>query len=157
MKIQFYSIGKPDTADIQSAVKNFTQRIAHYYPVEWKIISPPKNAASIAQNELKIKEAELILASVKKDDYLIALDESGKMFSSAQLAATIQTCANKSAKQLIFVIGGAYGLDEIILKKANFIWSLSLLTFPHQLVRLILAEQVYRACTIIRNEKYHHA
>lgn len=79
------------------------------------------------------------------------------MLTSPQLAATIQSRTNESVKQLVFLIGGAYGLDDSIIKRANFTWSLSQLTFPHQLVRLILAEQVYRACTIIRNEKYHHS
>jgi 23S rRNA (pseudouridine1915-N3)-methyltransferase len=73
------------------------------------------------------------------------------------LAKFIQQKANESVKNIIFLIGGAYGLDDMILSRANFIWSLSLLVFPHQLVRLILAEQVYRACTIIRNEIYHHS
>jgi 23S rRNA (pseudouridine1915-N3)-methyltransferase len=76
--------------------------------------------------------------------------------SSKKLAQFIQGRANESIKTLVFLVGGAFGLDEMILQRANYKWSLSQLTFPHQLVRLILAEQVYRACTIIRNEKYHH-
>jgi 23S rRNA (pseudouridine1915-N3)-methyltransferase len=84
------------------------------------------------------------------------LDERGKQFSSKKLADFIQARANESARKLIFLIGGAYGLDEAVLKRANYTWSLSELTFPHQLVRLILAEQIYRACSIIKNEKYHH-
>jgi 23S rRNA (pseudouridine1915-N3)-methyltransferase len=87
---------------------------------------------------------------------LIALDENGKQWSSVELAGFIQQTANASAKNIIFLIGGAYGLHENILKRCNHKWSLSKLVFPHQLVRLILAEQIYRACTIIRNEKYHH-
>ncbi|HEY9362028.1 MAG TPA: 23S rRNA (pseudouridine(1915)-N(3))-methyltransferase RlmH, partial [Chitinophagaceae bacterium] len=89
-------------------------------------------------------------------DYLVALDERGKQFTSEQLASFIQGRANESVKRMIFLIGGAYGIDDVLLKKANYKWSLSQLTFPHQLVRLILAEQVYRACSILRNEKYHH-
>ncbi|HEY6063922.1 MAG TPA: 23S rRNA (pseudouridine(1915)-N(3))-methyltransferase RlmH, partial [Chitinophagaceae bacterium] len=90
------------------------------------------------------------------DDYLVALDGNGKQFSSEELAGFIQARANESTKQLIFLIGGAYGIDQTVLERADHRWSLSHLTFPHQLVRLILAEQVYRACTITRNEKYHH-
>ena len=93
---------------------------------------------------------------LKKDDYLIALDEKGKALSSQKFANFIQSRANDSVKQLVFLIGGAYGIDEEILKRANYRLSLSEFTFPHQLVRLILAEQIYRACTIIRKEKYHH-
>lgn len=157
MKICFHSVGKADEINVKQGIEDFTQRISRYYPCGWKIIAPPKNAASISEKELKEKEAELILGNLRKDDYLIALDERGKMLTSPQLAATIQSRANESVKQLVFIIGGAYGLHESILKRANYSWSLSLLTFPHQLVRLILAEQVYRACTIIRNEKYHHS
>ena len=157
MKVLFYTIGKPDDVNIKQGIDEFTKRIARYYPLEWKIIAPPKNAGSITENELKTKEAELILGNLKKEDYLVALDERGRMLTSVQLAATIQARANESVKQLVFLIGGAYGIDESILKRANFIWSLSSLTFPHQLVRLILAEQVYRACIIIKGEKYHHA
>jgi len=86
----------------------------------------------------------------------VALDEKGKQLSSQELAQFIQSRANESIKNLVFLIGGAYGIDEIVLKRCNHKWSLSQLTFPHQLVRLILAEQLYRACSILRNEKYHH-
>lgn len=120
------------------------------------MISSPKTRAGSAETEFKSKEAALILQNIKKDDYLIALDEKGQMLSSPQLASWIQSKADERVKQIIFLIGGAYGLHESVLQRANFIWSLSPLTFPHQLVRLILVEQVYRACTIIKNEKYHH-
>ncbi|HKO79808.1 MAG TPA: 23S rRNA (pseudouridine(1915)-N(3))-methyltransferase RlmH, partial [Chitinophagaceae bacterium] len=98
----------------------------------------------------------LILQWLNKDDYLVVLDERGKQLSSEGLAEFIQARANESTKKLIFLIGGAFGVDEAILKRADYKWSLSHLVFPHQLVRLILAEQVYRACTILKNEKYHH-
>ncbi|HRO47713.1 23S rRNA (pseudouridine(1915)-N(3))-methyltransferase RlmH [Agriterribacter sp.] len=157
MKIILYSIGKENDGMLKLGIEDFSKRISHYYPVEWKIIPAPKNKLGLPEKELKLKEAALILQSIKKEDYLVALDEKGSMLSSTQLASWIQTRANESVKQLAFLIGGAYGLDESVLTRANFVWSLSLLTFPHQLVRLILAEQIYRACTIIKNEKYHHA
>jgi len=156
MKIQFWSIGKNHEPYIKEGVKDFTERISKYFPVEWNIIPVPKNAGMMSEMDLKKKEGETILAWLKKDDYMVALDERGKEMSSEKLAEFIQARANESIKTLVFIIGGAFGLDEAVLKKANYTWSLSLLTFPHQLVRLILAEQVYRACTIIRNEKYHH-
>jgi 23S rRNA (pseudouridine1915-N3)-methyltransferase len=109
-----------------------------------------------SEMDLKKKEGETILSWLSKDDYLIALDERGKSLSSPGLAEFIQKRGNESTKNLVFLIGGAFGLDEAVLKRANFQWSLSSLVFPHQLVRLILAEQVYRACTILKNEKYHH-
>jgi 23S rRNA (pseudouridine1915-N3)-methyltransferase len=156
MKLQFWTIGKAHEAYIKPGVEAFTQRISKYYPVEWNIIPVPKNAGMLSEMDLKKKEGEMILGWLSKDDYLVALDEKAKQFSSEQLAGFIQARANESNKQIIFLIGGAYGLDEAVLKRANHKWSLSHLTFPHQLVRLILAEQVYRACTILRNEKYHH-
>ena len=97
------------------------------------------------------------MSMLGKDDFLVALDEKGKHFTSTELSVFIQNRANEGQKQLIFLIGGAYGIDDTILKRANHKWSLSQLTFPHQLVRLILCEQIYRACTILRNEKYHHS
>ena len=93
---------------------------------------------------------------IKTDDYLVALDERGKHLSSEGVSQFIQQRATESTKNLIFLIGGAYGIDAAVMQKAGMKWSLSQLTFPHQLVRLLLAEQLYRACTILRNEKYHH-
>jgi 23S rRNA (pseudouridine1915-N3)-methyltransferase len=152
MKISIWSVGKAHEAYVKSGIEDFTQRITRYYPAEWQLIPSPKNAA----NDLKRKEGEIILNMLQKEDYLIALDERGKQFTSEGLAGFIQARANDSCKRLVFLIGGAYGLDEAVLKRADYTWSLSQLVFPHQLVRLILAEQIYRACTILRNEKYHH-
>ncbi len=156
MKIQFWSIGKNHEPYVKEGIHDFTERISNYFPVEWNIIPVPKNAGMMSEMDLKKKEGEIILDWLNKDDFLVALDERGKEMGSEKLAEFIQARANESIKTLVFVIGGAFGLDEAVLKKANYKWSLSQLTFPHQLARLILAEQVYRACTIIRNEKYHH-
>lgn len=157
MKIHFWSIGKNNEPYIKTGVEDLTKRIAKYFPVEWDIIPVPKNAGMLSEMDLKKKEGETILEWLEKDDYLVALDETGKQMASEQLARFIQQRANESKRKLIFLIGGAYGIDQAVFKRANYKWSLSLLTFPHQLVRLILAEQVYRACTILRNEKYHHS
>jgi 23S rRNA (pseudouridine1915-N3)-methyltransferase len=156
MKLYFWSVGKTNEPYVNEGIKIFTKRISHYYPVEWKIFPPAKNAASLSNDQVKAAESSLILSALQNDDILIALDENGKQWSSVELAGFIQQKANASAKNIIFLIGGAYGLHENILKRCNYKWSLSKLVFPHQLVRLILAEQIYRACTIIRNEKYHH-
>ena len=156
MKIQFWAIGKNNEPYVKEGVADFTKRISKYFSVEWNIIPLPKNSGMMSEMDLKKKEGEMILEWLKKDDYLVVLDEHGKDFTSESLAKFIQARANESVKSLVFVIGGAFGLDDAVLKKANHVWSLSGLTFPHQLVRLILAEQVYRACTILRNEKYHH-
>ena len=156
MKIQFWSVGKPHEAYAKAGIEEFTKRITNYFSAEWHIISPPKNAGNLAETELKKAEAALILTQLQKDDYLILLDERGKILSSPELAQWIQQRANESSKRLIFLIGGAFGVEDTVMKRANYTWSLSKLVFPHMLVRLILAEQIYRACTILRNEKYHH-
>lgn len=156
MKIWFWSIGKANDSYVKEGVAEFTKRISKYFPVEWNIIPVPKNAGMLSEMDLKKREGEMILQWLKQDDYLIALDEHGKQFSSEGLSEFLQERASASTKNLVFLIGGAFGLDAAVLKRAQLKWSLSQLTFPHQLVRLILAEQVYRACTILQNEKYHH-
>jgi 23S rRNA (pseudouridine1915-N3)-methyltransferase len=156
MKLQFWSVGKDNEPFVETGVNDFTKRISNYFPVSWKIIPPPKNSAPHPEDQ-KRKEAEVILKMITAQDYLILLDERGKTLSSVQLSQLLQQRANGSAKNLVFLIGGAFGVDAAIMRRADFSWSLSALTFPHQLVRLILAEQVYRACTILKNEKYHHS
>ena len=98
----------------------------------------------------------MIKGFLQANDYLVLLEEKGKQLSSRELAGFITARGNESVKNIVFLIGGTYGVSEEVKKRANYCWSLSKLVFPHQLVRLILAEQVYRACSIIRNEKYHH-
>jgi 23S rRNA (pseudouridine1915-N3)-methyltransferase len=156
MKLQLWSIGKEHESYIKPGVDDFTRRIARYYPVEWKLIAPPRNAAALSVPDLKKKEGEIILDALTKDDWLVALDERGKQLTSEGLAQLLQDRANDSVKNLVFLIGGIHGLDEAVLKRSDSRWSLSLLTFPHQLVRLVVAEQLYRACSILRNERYHH-
>jgi 23S rRNA (pseudouridine1915-N3)-methyltransferase len=155
MKIECWAIGKPNESYIAEGVKDFTQRIGNYFPVEWRLFNV-KKAGALSQQKLKQEESGLIIAALKPDDWLVSLDENGKSLNSRGLAGFIQDRGNEGVKKLIFLIGGAYGIDDPVLKKSKFIWALSALTFPHQLVRLILAEQIYRACSIGRNEKYHH-
>lgn len=156
MKIEFWSIGKQHDPAIKSAIEDYTKRINKYCPVKWEILPVPKNAGMLSEIDLKRLEGKMVLEWTSKDDILIALDENAKEMDSVGLSEFIIKQGNMGIKKMIFLIGGAFGLDESILKRANHTWSLSKLTFPHQLVRLILAEQVYRAYTIIKNEKYHH-
>lgn len=156
MKIVFWSVGKTHEPYVKQGIEDFSKRINNYFKQEWENLLPPKNAGKLSADDLKKAEADIILSRIEKDDYLIALDENGKQFTSEGLANHIQQCANSSVKKIIFLIGGAYGLHASVMQRAQYQWSLSKLVFPHQLVRLILAEQVYRACTILRNEKYHH-
>lgn len=115
-------------------VIDYTTRISHYFPCEWK--------TTITYDE---------------KDFVILLDETGKELSSTDLSQFIEKRCMDSGKRVVFIIGGAYGVSQEIKDRADFTWSLSKLVFPHEIVRIILAEQVYRACTIIRGEKYHHA
>lgn len=156
MKLQFWTIGKAHESYVKEGVELFTKRIANYYPVEWNIFAMPKNAASLSEADLKKKEGKTILQALQKEDYLVLLDERGKAVKSEGLAQLIQSRADEGSKTIVFLIGGAYGISDEVAKRANYIWSLSPLVFPHQLVRLIMSEQVYRACSINRNEKYHH-
>ena len=156
MKIHLWSIGKTHESYVKEGVEDFTKRISKYYPVEWKIVSAAKQTTNSTEFDIKKSEAQNILNALQKDDYLVLLDEKGKEINSMQLAQLVEARANSSIKNLIFLIGGAFGVDEQIKARANFIWSFSPLVFPHQLMRLMLAEQIYRACSILRNEKYHH-
>ena len=156
MRIQLWSVGKPHDRILSASIEDFTARLQKYYPSEWHIIAPPKNAASLQVTDLKKQEGLLILNQLQSADFLVLLDEKGKMLSSPDLAAFIEQRATESTKRIVFLIGGAFGVDEPVRRRAQMVWSLSKLVFPHMLVRLILAEQLYRACSIIRGEKYHH-
>jgi 23S rRNA (pseudouridine1915-N3)-methyltransferase len=156
MKMQFWSIGKAHESYVKEGIEEFTKRLNRYFKTEWVLLPVPKQAAMLSEMDLRKKESKMILEWLGKDDFLILLDEKGVQLNSPELANLLQQRANESHKQLVFLIGGAYGVDEAIRKRANFTWSLSPLVFPHQLVRLILAEQLYRAATILKNEKYHH-
>jgi len=157
MKIQFWSIGKAHEPYVKDGIEDFTKRINKYFSAGWNIVPATKNAASLSEPELKKAEAAIILAQLQKEDYLVLLDEKGKEISSVGLSVFLQQRANEGNKRIIFLIGGAFGVDTTVMQRANYTWSLSKLVFPHMLVRLILSEQVYRACTILRNEKYHHS
>lgn len=156
MKFQFINIGKPHDEALKKAIEDFTKRINNYYKTEWIIVLPLKNAGTLSANSLKENEAQALLSKINKDDFVVLLDEAGKQLSPVELANFIEQKASASTRTIVFLIGGAFGAGNEIKQRANFTWSLSKLVFPHMIVRLILAEQVYRACTILRNEKYHH-
>jgi 23S rRNA (pseudouridine1915-N3)-methyltransferase len=122
-------------------------------PTEWKL-SPSGSAATPELS--KTREAEAILKAVPDGAYVFLLDERGTALTTPQLAERLDRLAVDSVKSAVFIIGGAHGVDQAIRERADFVWSLSPLTFPHQLVRLLLAEQLYRAHTILRNLPYHH-
>ncbi len=157
MKWQIWTVGKAHESYVKEGIEMFSRRLSNYYPVHWEIIPPPRNAASLQYDQLKEREGEKILSMLKPDDYLILLDERGKQLTSEETAAMVQRLGNMSLKSVVFLIGGAFGVSAAVTKRAGLIWSLSKMVMPHQLVRLVLAEQLYRACSILKNEKYHHS
>lgn len=149
MKLIIIAIGKEKDFSGSEVVAEYTSRISHYLPIEWRYIT-----ASNVQDEEKS-----IMRMIEKEgagSYCIALDEIGKQINSVQLSEFIQVRMNESTRSLMFIIGGSYGLSDTLRKQVQSVISLSKMTFPHQIVRLILAEQIYRACTIMKGEKYHH-
>ena len=154
MKIKVLCIGKTDEIYLQTGIKLYLNRLKHYTGIEFEELKDIK--AMSDPEQLKLKEAELFLSKIKNDDTVILLDENGHQFSSIQFSGYIEHKQLHSAKSLVFIIGGAFGHHDVLKSKAQHIISLSKLTFSHQMVRLILLEQIYRAFTIIRNEKYHN-
>ena len=156
MNIVLSSVGKAHEPELRASIEQFTKRLSHYFSCEWRIIPPAKQNANSSDESVKKAEAETIIKTLHKDDFLVLLDERGTQMTSPDLANLIQEQANRSVKNVVFLIGGAFGVDATVQARANFTWSLSKLVFPHQIVRLVLAEQLYRAATILRNESYHH-
>lgn len=156
MKITLLVIGKTDKSYIKEAVEVYAKRLVHYIPFEMQIIPDVKNAKKLSTDQLKQKEGELILSCVPAGSELVLLDEVGKEFSSTGFAAFLEKRMIASTRQLCFVIGGAYGFSEQVYQKADLKFSLSKMTFSHQMVRMIFVEQLYRAFTITKGEPYHH-
>lgn len=142
---------------MEPAIAHYLQKLRPWCPVELIIIPPPKKGISPTPEATMLAEEAIILKRLQPQHHLILLDERGRQLSSPELAASFQTLMNSSTKTLVLLIGGAYGVGEAVKKRADKIWSLSKLVFPHQLVRLVVAEQVYRAFSILNNSAYHHA
>jgi 23S rRNA (pseudouridine1915-N3)-methyltransferase len=154
MKLVLLAVGKRHDPDIALAVEDYTARLRRYVPIDWRLI--PAAQGRMSQAEVRATETKALLAALHPDDAVILLDERGRQLSSVELAQTVADAQQHAAGRLVFVIGGAYGVDADLTQRAQLVWSLSKLVFPHQLVRLILAEQLYRAQTILRGEPYHH-
>ena len=154
MKIKCIAIGKTKSQDFSSLIKSYLSKITHYINFELIIINEIKSIKN--KNIQKSKEAESILKNIKADSHIILLDENGKELSSVFFSKFIQHHLNSSKKEIIFIIGGAYGFSDKLLKRANEKISLSKMTFSHQMVRIIFLEQLYRSFTILKNEPYHN-
>ena len=156
MKIVLLLVGKTAQDFVQKGVEEFCGRLKHYIPFELEIIPDLKNTKNLSFEQVKEKEGELILKSLQSGDCVVLLDERGKEFSSLKFAEYIEKKTHTVSKRLVFVIGGPYGFSQKVYDAAQEKISLSKMTFSHQLIRLIFAEQLYRAMTILNNEPYHH-
>lgn len=156
MNIKLLAIGKTDDKNLQILIEQYQKRLSFYVKFDLEVIPDIKNVKNLSEKEQKEKEGELILSKITPTDQLILLDENGKSFSSVGFSDYLQKKMNSGVKTLIFVIGGPYGFSDAIYQKASGKVSLSEMTFSHQMVRLFVVEQIYRAFTILRNEPYHH-
>lgn len=155
MKIELWVIGKTDFNYLKEGIALYEKRLKHYVSYEMVTLPDVKNPP-LSSEALKVKEGEIILNKIQKDDFLILLDENGRELTSVAFADFIEKKQIEGIKRIIFQIGGAFGFSEAVYNKANMKMSLSKLTFSHQMVRLFFVEQLYRAFTIIKGEKYHN-
>ena len=156
MKITLLTVGKTDRDWVRQGLDVYTSRLKHYIPFVITESPELKNVSALSKDQIKAKEAELILKNVKPTDDVILLDERGKEYSSMEFAKVLQDKISYIGKDIVFVIGGAYGFSDDVYRRADSKISLSRMTFSHQMVRTIFAEQIYRAFTIMRGEPYHH-
>lgn len=156
MNITLLMIGNTSEAFVLNGYEVFMKRLKHYVKVRELIIPDIKDRKHLNADQIKEKEAILILEKLASANFSVLLDERGKEFSSVEFAGFLQKTMNAGIRELFFIIGGAYGVAESVKQKANITVSLSRMTFTHQFIRLLLAEQVYRAMTILKNEPYHN-
>lgn len=157
MTIKLLAIGKTDSTELQQLIALYEKRLGHYIKFDLEVIPDLKKTKNLSQDQQKEKEGELVLKKLINTDTLVLLDENGKQFNSVEFSNYVQKKMNSGIKQLVFVIGGPYGFSDTLYKMASGKISLSKMTFSHQMVRLFMVEQVYRAFTILKNEPYHHS
>lgn len=155
MKTILILVGKTTDKHFQAGITDYAERITHYMPFEIITIPELRNTKSLSEEQQKTAEGELILRQIQTSDTVVLLDEHGKELRSIELAKWLSQ-KQQTARRLVFVIGGPYGFSQEVYNRANEQLSLSKLTFSHQMVRLVFTEQIYRACTIIKGEPYHH-
>ena len=152
MKITLLTVGKTDKDWVKQGIDIYASKMKHYFPFSIVEIPELKNVSSLSQDQIKTKEGELILKNVKPTDDMILLDERGREFSSMEFAKALQDKISYTGKDIVFVIGGAYGFSDAVRQRSNSKISLSRMTFSHQMVRAIFVEQLYRAFTIMKGE-----
>ena len=155
MKTVLLLVGKTQDKHFLAGIHDYQERIGHYMPFELKIIPEIKNTKNLTAAQQKAREGELILKELQSSDTVVLMDERGKELRSTEFARWLQGKQNIS-RRLVFVIGGPYGFSSDVYARAGEQLCLSKMTFSHQMVRLIMVEQLYRACTIIKGEPYHH-
>ena len=156
MKISLLTVGKTDIGWVREGLETYASRLSHYVPFNVREIPELKNTSSLSKAQIKEKEGELILGCISPADTVILLDEKGREYTSVGFAKEIEAMVNGGGKGIVFVIGGAYGFSDAVYSRCNGKVSLSRMTFSHQMVRAIFAEQLYRAFTIIKGQPYHH-
>lgn len=156
MTIKLLVLGKTDSVQLAQLIGEYQNRLKHYIKFELEIIPDLKNTKNLSEKQQKEKEGEAILNKLNPTDRLVLLDEKGKQQTSVEFSGFLQKNMNSGLKQLVFVIGGPYGFSQAVYQKSQGKISLSKMTFSHQMVRLFMVEQLYRAFTILKNEPYHH-
>ena len=156
MKLRLLCVGRLSEAYLRTGCALFEERVRRYLPLAIEELKEQKAAGRGEVPRAVASEGELLLARIPGGAFVVVLDERGRGLTSAGLAALLEEHMVAGTPELVLVIGGAHGLSEGVRRRANLLLSLSTMTFPHQVVRLLLLEQLYRGCTIIRNEPYHH-
>lgn len=156
MKITLITVGRTDIKWVKEGLDMYVSRLKHYVPFELLEIPELKNVSALTKEQIKLKEGELILKQLRPSDDVVLLDEHGREFRSVEFAENLRVKMSRVGRDMVFVIGGAYGFSPEVYSRAASKISLSKMTFSHQIVRTIFAEQLYRAFTIIKGEPYHH-
>jgi len=155
MNITLLLTGKTDKDYLSKGMQLYHTRLKHYVNFELKVLPDVKK--KLSEKEHKMEEARYLMKSIGPGDVLVLFDENGKQYSSAGMASFIESFMLSGTRHLVFAIGGPYGFADEVYSRANHKISISMMTFPHQLIRLLILEQIYRAFTILRGEPYHHA
>lgn len=156
MKICLLVIGKTDAAYIRDGIAEYEKRLTRYVPYEMKVLPDVKNAKNMSEVQQKEKEGEMLLEQFQVTDLIVLLDEKGKQYTSVEFSEFLAQKMLTGIKRLVFVVGGPYGFSDAVYKRSHDKISLSKMTFSHQMVRMIFAEQLYRGMTIMKGEPYHH-
>ena len=156
MKVRLLSVGKTDNEHLAQLIEEYRKRVNFYIPFEMTVVADLKNKKNISAEEQKTLEGNLLLKSLQPGDHVVLLDDKGKQYTSTEFARYIEKKSHTVPKRLVFIVGGPYGFSQEVYDAANEKLSLSKMTFTHQMVRVVFAEQLYRAMTILHNEPYHH-